>query len=243
MTLVGELETSAVFPAAKNGKAQGSLLTGPLPSAAEAAAATGFACPSGQVLEFDRVDLLRPGALGRRRRGRSAHDDPRVGVRARRSTSRRRASAALVLRAPVLHSKDVLPRVRPRRSRRREVLPGVRHAHRGGGRGRPRRCRSRRGGSSPSSSSTSPARPRSASGSTRRRSGGSSHATSARSATIVARHGGTLEKFAGRRARGRLRPAGPARGRRAACGPRGGRGARRRSPSSTTSSCATTASV
>jgi hypothetical protein len=54
-TLVGELETSAVFPAAKNGKAEGSLLTGPLPSAADAAAATGFACPSGQVLEFDRV--------------------------------------------------------------------------------------------------------------------------------------------------------------------------------------------
>lgn len=54
-TLVGELETSAVFPAAKNGKAEGSLLTGPLPTAADAAAATGFACPSGQVLEFDRV--------------------------------------------------------------------------------------------------------------------------------------------------------------------------------------------
>jgi len=54
-TLVGELETSAVFPAAKNGKAEGSLLTGPLPTAADAAEATGFACPSGQVLEFDRV--------------------------------------------------------------------------------------------------------------------------------------------------------------------------------------------
>lgn len=55
VTLVGELETSAAFPAAKNGKATGSLLTGALPSAAEAAAATGFACPSGQVLEFDHV--------------------------------------------------------------------------------------------------------------------------------------------------------------------------------------------
>ena len=54
-TLVGELEASADFPAAKNGKAQGSLLTDPLPSGAEAAAATGFACPSGQVLEFDQV--------------------------------------------------------------------------------------------------------------------------------------------------------------------------------------------
>ena len=53
--LVGELQTSAVFPAAKNGRAQGSLLTDPLPSAAAAAAATGFACPSGQTLEFDRV--------------------------------------------------------------------------------------------------------------------------------------------------------------------------------------------
>ena len=54
-TLVGQLQASALFPAAKNGKAQGSLLTQPLPSAAEAAAQTGFACPSGQVLEFDRV--------------------------------------------------------------------------------------------------------------------------------------------------------------------------------------------
>lgn len=54
-TLSGQLETSGVFPAGRNGRATGSLLTGPLPSPAEAAAATGFACPSGQVLEFDRV--------------------------------------------------------------------------------------------------------------------------------------------------------------------------------------------
>ena len=54
-TLVGNLEASALFPAAKNGKATGSLLTGPLPSSAAAAAATGFSCPSGQSLEFDRV--------------------------------------------------------------------------------------------------------------------------------------------------------------------------------------------
>lgn len=54
-TLVGKLETSALFPAAKNGKATGSLLTDPLPSAEAAAAATGFACPSGQTLELDRV--------------------------------------------------------------------------------------------------------------------------------------------------------------------------------------------
>jgi hypothetical protein len=54
-TLVGQLQASATFPAAKNGKAEGSLLTEPLPSAAEAAAASGFACPSGQELEFDRV--------------------------------------------------------------------------------------------------------------------------------------------------------------------------------------------
>ncbi|MGH3071637.1 MAG: hypothetical protein ACRDNB_05105 [Gaiellaceae bacterium] len=53
--LAGELESSALFPAAKNGRATGSLLTQALPSAAEAAAATGFACPAGQVLEFDRV--------------------------------------------------------------------------------------------------------------------------------------------------------------------------------------------
>lgn len=50
-TLVGSLTASAVFPAAKNGRASGSLLTGPLPSSA----ATGFACPAGQSLEFDRV--------------------------------------------------------------------------------------------------------------------------------------------------------------------------------------------
>ena len=55
VTFVGELTTSATFPAARNGRASGSLLTGPLPSAADAAAATGFTCPSGQVLEFDRV--------------------------------------------------------------------------------------------------------------------------------------------------------------------------------------------
>jgi hypothetical protein len=53
--LVGELTASATFPAAQNGRATGSLLTGPLPSAAEAAAANGFDCPEGQVLEFDRV--------------------------------------------------------------------------------------------------------------------------------------------------------------------------------------------
>lgn len=54
-TLVGNLEASALFPAAKNGKATGSLLTDPLPSSAEAAADTGFTCPSGQSLEFDHV--------------------------------------------------------------------------------------------------------------------------------------------------------------------------------------------
>jgi hypothetical protein len=54
-TFVGNLEASALFPAAKNGKATGSLLTGPLPSSTEAAAATGFTCPSGQSLDFDRV--------------------------------------------------------------------------------------------------------------------------------------------------------------------------------------------
>jgi hypothetical protein len=53
--LAGRLSTSGDFPAARNGRATGSLLTGPLPSSAEAAAATGFACPSGQRLEFDRV--------------------------------------------------------------------------------------------------------------------------------------------------------------------------------------------
>jgi hypothetical protein len=54
-TLVGQLSTSGDFPAARNGRATGSLLTGPLPSSAAATAATGFRCPSGQRLEFDRV--------------------------------------------------------------------------------------------------------------------------------------------------------------------------------------------
>jgi hypothetical protein len=53
--LAGELSASATFTADRNGRATGSVLTPPLPSAAEAAAATGFACPSGQRLEFDRV--------------------------------------------------------------------------------------------------------------------------------------------------------------------------------------------
>jgi hypothetical protein len=53
--LAGNLSASATFPAARNGRATGSLLTGPLPSAADAAAMTGFACPAGQVLEFDQV--------------------------------------------------------------------------------------------------------------------------------------------------------------------------------------------
>ena len=50
-----QLSATADFPAARNGRATGSLLTGPLPSSADAAAATGFSCPSGQRLEFDRV--------------------------------------------------------------------------------------------------------------------------------------------------------------------------------------------
>jgi len=54
-TLIGQLSTSGDFPAARNGRATGSLLTGALPSSADAAAATGFSCPSGQRLEFDRV--------------------------------------------------------------------------------------------------------------------------------------------------------------------------------------------
>lgn len=53
--LVRTLTTEADFPAAKNGRATGSLLTGPLPTPAEAAAATGFVCPDGGHLELDRV--------------------------------------------------------------------------------------------------------------------------------------------------------------------------------------------
>ena len=54
-TLVRTLTTSAEFPAARNGRAEGSLLTPPLPSPEEAAAATGFACPAGEQLVLDRV--------------------------------------------------------------------------------------------------------------------------------------------------------------------------------------------
>jgi hypothetical protein len=54
-TVLGPLETSSMFPAAKNGKAVGTLLTGPLPTAEEAAAQTGFTCPLFQRLEFDRA--------------------------------------------------------------------------------------------------------------------------------------------------------------------------------------------
>jgi hypothetical protein len=54
-TVLGPLSTTSMFPAAKNGKAVGSLLTDPLPTAEEAAAMTGFACPLNQRLEFDRA--------------------------------------------------------------------------------------------------------------------------------------------------------------------------------------------
>lgn len=54
-TFVGNLQASATFAAAKNGKAVGSLLTPPLPTAAAVAAASGFACPTGQTLAFDHV--------------------------------------------------------------------------------------------------------------------------------------------------------------------------------------------
>jgi hypothetical protein len=54
-TFVGELEASTTFAAAKNGKATGSLLTPPLPAAADVSATTGFACPAGQTLAFDQV--------------------------------------------------------------------------------------------------------------------------------------------------------------------------------------------
>jgi hypothetical protein len=53
--LAGQISASSQFTADRNGRATGSLLTGSLPTSAEAAAATGFACPSGQRLEFDRV--------------------------------------------------------------------------------------------------------------------------------------------------------------------------------------------
>ena len=53
--LIRTLTTEADFPAAKNGRATGSLLTDPLPTPAEAAAETGFVCPDGGHLELDRV--------------------------------------------------------------------------------------------------------------------------------------------------------------------------------------------
>lgn len=54
-TLTGEVVARGVFRANRHGRATGSLLTGPLPTGAEAAAATGFACPSGQALELDQA--------------------------------------------------------------------------------------------------------------------------------------------------------------------------------------------
>lgn len=54
-TLVGHTQATAVFPATRKHKASGSLLTEPLPNAAHAGALNGFACPSGQTLEFDRA--------------------------------------------------------------------------------------------------------------------------------------------------------------------------------------------
>ena len=53
--LIRTLTTEADFPAARNGRATGSLLTPPLPTPAEAAAETGFVCPEGGHLELDRV--------------------------------------------------------------------------------------------------------------------------------------------------------------------------------------------
>jgi hypothetical protein len=54
-TFVGDLEASATFAAAKNGKAVGSLLTPALPTPGDVIVATGFACPPGQELAFDHV--------------------------------------------------------------------------------------------------------------------------------------------------------------------------------------------
>ena len=116
-TFVGNLEASALFPAAKNGKATGSLLTGPLPSSAAAAAATGFTCPSGQSLEFDRVifsnmvlsvDGGETIQLATVLVSESVH-----GV-----NESQRGRPPIFSRGggrPLLHSNDVLPRVRPRR--------------------------------------------------------------------------------------------------------------------------------
>lgn len=53
--LVDRLKASAEVAADSDGKAVGSVLTGPLPSPAEAAASTGATCPKGHTLEFDRA--------------------------------------------------------------------------------------------------------------------------------------------------------------------------------------------
>jgi hypothetical protein len=54
-TLVGHVSGSAVFQVGREHTATGSVLTQALPSAAQAAAIKGFACPSGETLAFDRA--------------------------------------------------------------------------------------------------------------------------------------------------------------------------------------------
>ena len=79
-----EPRASAVFPAAKNGKATGSLLTGPLPSSAQAAAAAGIHVPVRADARVRPRHLLQHGALGGRRRDHSAGHGPRLRLGTRR---------------------------------------------------------------------------------------------------------------------------------------------------------------
>jgi hypothetical protein len=57
LTLVDRVKATAEIPADANGEAFGSILSGPLPSGAEAAESTGFKCPKGHTLEFDRASF------------------------------------------------------------------------------------------------------------------------------------------------------------------------------------------
>lgn len=54
-TFVDRVKTSVQLPADANGEARGSILTDALPSPSQAASSTGFSCPRGYALEFDRA--------------------------------------------------------------------------------------------------------------------------------------------------------------------------------------------
>ena len=199
ITFVGQLSTSGDFPAARNGRATGSLLTGPLPSSAEAAAATGFRCPSGQRLEFDRV--IFSGLVLAVDGGESVPIDTRSS-RPRCTDCRGSSSPLCPPRSrgghSVLHSKRCsATSVDSERPGRARVLPVLRHASAGAADAAPEALpvETRRmvtvlfvdvTGSTPLGERLDPEAIRRI-----------FSRYFGEVAAIVARHGGTLEKFAG----------------------------------------------